>query len=105
MKRDKGALMDQPTSRWRAAREAGCVFQVLKQLRHLGLRHVEQVGYECGTHTLTRKPRLPGAILINAGTYDDPHVFTGWQMVIFPVDKQPFHNVPERVPVFERVPG
>jgi len=26
-------------------------------------------------------------------------------MVIFTIDKQPFHHVPEGVPAFERTPG
>ncbi len=60
---------------------------------------------ECGTHLLSRTPRVPGAVLIKVGTLDDPSVFTKPQMVIFTIDKQPFHHVPEGVPVFERVPG
>jgi len=59
----------------------------------------------CGTHLLTRTPRVPGAVLVKVGTLDDPSVFTGPQMVIFTVDKQSFHHVPEGVPTFERVPG
>jgi hypothetical protein len=60
---------------------------------------------DCGTHLLTRTPALAGAVLIKVGTLDDPSVFGRPQMVIFTVDKQPFHHVPEGVPVFERVPG
>jgi hypothetical protein len=60
---------------------------------------------ECGTHLLTRTPGLPGAVLIKVGTLDDPKAYTGPQMVIFTIDKQPFHHVPEGVPTFERVPG
>ena len=60
---------------------------------------------ECGTHLLTRTPRVPGAVLLKVGTLDDPAVFGGPQMVIFTVDKQPFHHVPDGVPTFERVPG
>jgi hypothetical protein len=60
---------------------------------------------ECGTHILTRTPGLPGAVLIKVGTLDDPRVFTGPQMVIYTIDKQPFHHIPEGVPTFERVPG
>jgi hypothetical protein len=60
---------------------------------------------ECGTHILTRTPAVPGAVLIKVGTLDDPSLFGGPQMVIFTVDKQTFHHVPEGVPTFERVPG
>jgi hypothetical protein len=60
---------------------------------------------ECGTHLLTRTPAVPGAVLIKVGTLDDPAVFGGPQMVIFTIDKQTFHHVPEGVPTFERVPG
>ena len=60
---------------------------------------------ECGTHILSRAPGLPGAVLIKVGTLDDPSVFTGPQMVIFTIDKQSFHHVPEGVPAFERAPG
>ena len=60
---------------------------------------------ECGTHTLAKSPGLPGAVLIKVGTFDDPAVFGKPQMVIFTIDKQAFHHVPEGVAVFERVPG
>ena len=60
---------------------------------------------ECGTHLITRTPALPGVALIKVGTLDDPSVFGGPQMVIFTVDKQSFHHLPEGVPTFERTPG
>ena len=60
---------------------------------------------ECGTHLLTRAPGVAGAVLLKIGTYDDPKLFTGPQMVIYTVDKQPFHHVPEGVPTFETRPG
>jgi hypothetical protein len=59
----------------------------------------------CGTHVLTRAPGMPGAVLIKVGTLDDPGVFGKPQMVIFTVDKQGFHHVPEGVPAFARTPG
>ena len=59
----------------------------------------------CGTHLLTVTPGLPGARLIKVGTLDDPSVFEGPQMVIFTIDKQSFHHMPEGVPAFERTPG
>jgi len=60
---------------------------------------------DCGTHILTRTPALPGAVLIKVGTLDDPGVFGQAQMVIFTVDKQTFHHLPEGVAAFERGPG
>ena len=60
---------------------------------------------DCGTHLLTRAPKVPGAVLLKIGTFDDPSVFGGPQVVIYLIDKQPFHHVPEGVPTFERVPG
>jgi hypothetical protein len=60
---------------------------------------------ECGTHILSKTTNLPGAVLIKVGTFDDPSIFGGPQMVIFTVDKQSFHHVPTDVPAFERLPG
>jgi hypothetical protein len=60
---------------------------------------------DCGTHIATRTPNLPGAVLLKVGTFDDPSVFGKPQMVIFTVDKQGFHHVPDGVPTFERLPG
>jgi hypothetical protein len=60
---------------------------------------------ECGTHILARSPGLAGAALLKVGTFDDPSVYGGPQMVIFTIDKQSFHHVPAGVPTFERVPG
>ena len=60
---------------------------------------------ECGTHIMTKSPGLPHAVLIKVGTFDQPSLYTGPMMVIYTVDKQPFHHIPEGVPTFERVPG
>jgi hypothetical protein len=60
---------------------------------------------ECGTHLLTRTASVPGAVLMKVGTYDDPSLFTGAQIVIYTIDKQAYHHVPEGVPTFERRPG
>ena len=60
---------------------------------------------ECGTHILAKSPAVPGALIMKVGTFDDPSVYGGPQMVIFTIDKQSFHHVPEGVPAFERVPG
>ncbi len=60
---------------------------------------------DCGTHLLSRVPGMPGVFFIKVGTLDDPSVFGASQMVIFTVDQQSFHQVPEGVPTFERGPG
>jgi hypothetical protein len=59
---------------------------------------------ECGTHILAKSPGLPGAVILKVGTLDDPSVFEAPQMVIWTIDKQVFHLLPEGVPVFERTP-
>lgn len=59
----------------------------------------------CGTHILARSPGLPGAVLLKVGTFDDPAVFGRPEMVIFTIDMQTFHQIPEGAAVFERVPG
>jgi len=58
---------------------------------------------ECGTHMVTRLPSLP-AVVLKVGTLDDPHLFGGPQMAIYTVDKQPFHQIPQGLPTFERLP-
>ncbi len=59
----------------------------------------------CGTQILSRAPGLPGTVLLKVGTLDDPSAFPGPDMVIFTADKQGFHQLPEGVPSFERMPG
>ena len=58
---------------------------------------------ECGTHLVTRRPDLP-AIILKIGTLDDPSLFGVPQMAIFTVDKQAFHQIPEGLRTFERMP-
>ena len=60
---------------------------------------------ECGTQVLSRAPMMPGVLLLKPGTFDEPGAFGQPQMVIFTIDKQVFHHVPEGVPSFERTPG
>ena len=58
---------------------------------------------ECGTHLVTRPPSVPG-IVLKVGTLDDPTLFGAAQIAIYTVDKQPFHQIPEGMPAFERLP-
>jgi hypothetical protein len=60
---------------------------------------------ECGTHVVSRAPALAGTVMLKVGTFDDPSLFGGPQMIIFTIDKQAFHHVPPGVPAFERFPG
>jgi hypothetical protein len=58
---------------------------------------------DCGTHMATRPPARP-VVVVKVGTLDDPKLYGGPQMAIFTIDKQPFHQVPEGLPTFERMP-
>jgi hypothetical protein len=58
---------------------------------------------ECGTHMVTRRPGLH-AIVLKAGTLDDPGLFGTPQMAIFTEDKQAFHYIPDGLPTFEKLP-
>lgn len=57
---------------------------------------------DCGTHLVSRRPGLK-YVIMKAGTFDDPGQFTP-QMAIYTVDKQAFHQIPEGMPAFERLP-
>ena len=56
----------------------------------------------CGTHLVTRPPGLPVAV-VKVGTFDDPSLFEP-KMAIYTIDKQAFHQIPEGMPTFERLP-
>ena len=58
---------------------------------------------ECGTHLVTRRPGLTSVIL-KVGTLDDPSLFGTSQMAIYTIDKQAFHQIPDGLPTFERLP-
>lgn len=58
---------------------------------------------DCGTHLATRPPGRP-VIVVKVGTLDDPKLYGAPQMAIFTVDKQPFHQIPDGLPAFERMP-
>ena len=58
---------------------------------------------DCGTHMATRPPGRP-VIVVKVGTLDDPTLYGGPQMAIFTIDKQPFHQIPDGLPSFERMP-
>ena len=58
---------------------------------------------DCGTHMATRPPGRP-VVVVKVGTLDDPKLYGGPQMAIFTIDKQSFHQIPEGLPAFERMP-
>ena len=58
----------------------------------------------CGTHILTR---IPGRsyIVLKVGTLDEPAAnYGGPKFAIFCIDKQPFHEIAEGLPAYERIP-
>ena len=58
---------------------------------------------DCGTHLATRRPKLP-AVIVKVGTLDDPRQYGGPQSAIFTIDRQAFHQIPDGLPTFERLP-
>jgi hypothetical protein len=58
---------------------------------------------DCGTHLATRPPGRP-VVVVKVGTLDDPKLYGGPQMAIFTIDKQAFHQIPDGLPTFERMP-
>jgi len=59
----------------------------------------------CGTHLLTRSPRVPGAVLLKVGTLDTPEAFGRPALAIFTRDMQAFHHVPDDIPAHAARPG
>jgi hypothetical protein len=57
---------------------------------------------DCGTHMVTR-PQRP-VVVVKVGTLDEPKLFGGPQMAIYTIDRQPFHQIPDGIPTFERLP-
>jgi hypothetical protein len=43
-------------------------------------------------------------LILKVGTLDDPSLFGAPQMAIYAVDRQPFHIIPESLPIYERLP-
>lgn len=59
----------------------------------------------CGSPLTSRAPGIPGVVLIKVGSLDTPAAFNKADFVVFTIDKQPFHQLPEGVPAFERMPA
>ena len=58
---------------------------------------------ECGTHLVTRPQSYP-AVIVKVGTLDDPRQFGAPHIAIYTIDKQEFHQIPEGLQTFERLP-
>lgn len=59
---------------------------------------------ECGVHLAAWSPALPGTVLLCPGTLDDPSLCGAPEIVVFTAEKQSFHQIPEGVPAYERLP-
>ncbi len=57
----------------------------------------------CGTHLVTRLPEQP-IVVVKVGSLDQPSDYSGPKMAIHCLEKQPFHMIPEDIPVFDRLP-
>jgi hypothetical protein len=57
---------------------------------------------DCGTHLFTRAPGLPTAIIIKAGSLDDPAHYGGPDTANYACDAQPYHRLPDDIPVFQK---
>jgi hypothetical protein len=57
----------------------------------------------CATHIYVESPPRPGMLVLKIGTLDD-HSWFNPQTAIYCIDKQPFHQIPDGVPCFERTP-
>ena len=58
---------------------------------------------ECGTHMVTRPQGFP-AVILKVGTLDDPKQYDP-KLAIYTIDKQAWHQIPQGLPTFERLPG
>jgi hypothetical protein len=58
---------------------------------------------DCGTHLVTHRPGL-NAIILKAGTLDDPSQFGEAQMAINVKDKQAFNYIHDGLPTFDELP-
>ena len=55
----------------------------------------------CGTHLVTHSTRAPKALIVKAGTLDDPSVYGLPDRAIYVGEKQVYHVVPEGVAISE----
>ena len=58
---------------------------------------------DCGTHIATRRPGL-ASVILKVGTLDNPAAYDQPAMAIHTLDRQPFHQIKDGLPQFERLP-
>jgi hypothetical protein len=58
----------------------------------------------CGTHLVTRSPRMKVAVLIKVGSLDDQSVYDMPGAIVYTSEKKAYHCLPEGVPTFEKFP-
>jgi hypothetical protein len=56
----------------------------------------------CGTHLFTRAPALKEAIIIKVGSLDNQSDYGGPDTANFACDAQPWHHLPDDIPVFQK---
>ena len=59
-------------------------------------------GY-CGTHIYVKSPPRPGMLVLKVGTLDD-HSWFSPVTAIYCIDKQPYQEIPDGVPSYEKTP-
>lgn len=59
----------------------------------------------CGTHLVTRSPRMEGAVLIKVGSLDDQSIYGMPLAIVYTSEKQAYHCLPDGVPTFEKFPA
>jgi len=56
----------------------------------------------CGTHLFTRAPSFEVAVIVKVGSMDDPSLFGKADSANYVGDAQPFHRLPDDIPVFQK---
>jgi hypothetical protein len=62
--------------------------------------HCRECKYISGGATRPQRP----VVVVKVGTLDDPELFGGPKMAIYTIDRRPFHQIPEGLQTFERLP-
>jgi hypothetical protein len=57
---------------------------------------------DCGTHLFTRAPGFEVAVIIKVGSMDDPSLFGKADSANFVCDAQPYHRLPDDMPVYQK---
>jgi len=57
----------------------------------------------CGTHICVKSPPRPGMLVLKVGSLDD-HSWFAPEAAIYCIDIQPYHVIPEFLPVYDRTP-